>query len=166
MKFKAGKRLESSFTVDKVRKPGHLIFLKCFAGPVKARCLFWEKKWSSINLDQHYERIVPPIISKMEENPDFTFMQDGAPYNPVARAIAELSLNGIHPINWPNYSPDLNPIEAVWNQMKDFTKRRCPGKRDREERSFDELNLIFNEAWDSIMPKNFKKLAKSMFRIC
>jgi transposase len=32
---------------------------------------------------------------------------------------AELHKRGIYPMFWPAFSLDLNPIEAVWNKMKD-----------------------------------------------
>jgi transposase len=46
-------------------------------------------------------------------------MQDGAPGHAAAETREELHEGDIHPIFWPAYSPDLNPIETVWNQMKD-----------------------------------------------
>jgi hypothetical protein len=32
----------------------------------------------------------------------------------------EFHERGIYPIFWPPFSPDFNPIETVWNVMKDY----------------------------------------------
>ena len=45
-------------------------------------------------------------------------MQDGAPGHSAAFTREELRLRGVELIFWPAYSPDLNPIEMVWNKMK------------------------------------------------
>ena len=52
-------------------------------------------------------------------NPELFFMQDNAPGHAAEYTIQELKDRGIPVIEWPPYSPDLNPIEVVWNIMKD-----------------------------------------------
>ncbi|KAF1936528.1 hypothetical protein EJ02DRAFT_358894 [Clathrospora elynae] len=51
------------------------------------------------------------------------FMHDNAPGQAAAYTVEELAERGIHPIFWPAFSPDLNPIEAVWNRMKGYIGR-------------------------------------------
>jgi transposase len=34
--------------------------------------------------------------------------------------IDKLRQRGIPPLFWPPYSPNLNPIKAMWNKMKDY----------------------------------------------
>jgi len=31
-----------------------------------------------------------------------------------------LASKGLRPIFWPGNSPDLNPIEDIWDKMKDY----------------------------------------------
>ena len=33
---------------------------------------------------------------------------------------------GIEPIFWPTNSPDLNPIETVWDEVKDYIESKYP----------------------------------------
>ncbi len=50
-------------------------------------------------------------------------MRDGAPAHASAETKKELAERGIVTINWPPYSRDLNPIENVWNWMKDYISK-------------------------------------------
>lgn len=47
-------------------------------------------------------------------------MQDNAPAHAGAATQSELLERRIEAIDWPPYSPDLNPIENCWNWMKDY----------------------------------------------
>lgn len=95
------------------------MFWGCFSGYGKGPCLFWEKEWGSIDAEGYCERIVPLIDGWCRLYPDHEFMQDNAPSHHASETIQELKERGIKVISWPPYSPDLNPIESVWNKMKD-----------------------------------------------
>ena len=47
---------------------------------------------------------------------------------------------GLKVLNWPSYSPDLNPIEGIWSYWKDRVRRRIPG-------NIDVLEQICREEW-------------------
>jgi transposase len=96
------------------------MFWGCFSGSTKGPCLFWEKEWKSINKESYSERIVPLVDGWLQLNPLLRFMQDGAPGHSAAYTQEQLLERGIRPIFWPAFSPNLNPIEAVWNNMKDY----------------------------------------------
>ena len=64
-------------------------------------------------------------------------MQDNAPSHSAARTMQEFRDRGIIPIKWPPCSPDLNPIESVWNKMKYFIHFKHPDIGDGKQRSYD-----------------------------
>lgn len=53
-------------------------------------------------------------------------MQDNAAGHAARATIAVLTQMGIKPIFWPARSPDLNPIETLWDIMKDYIQEKYP----------------------------------------
>jgi transposase len=64
----------------------------------------------------------------MKLNPHLKFMHDNAPGHRARETLEECRERGIQPIFWPPFSSDLNPIETVWNRMKDFIASHYPEK--------------------------------------
>jgi hypothetical protein len=48
-------------------------------------------------------------------------------------------------LEWPSNSPDLNPIEHIWDELKRTINRKYPREYDREN-----LKRIWREEWDSL----------------
>ena len=91
-------------------------------------------------------------------------MHDSAgPYrgNIVKEALAEL---GIRLMNWPSYSPDLNPIENLWALMKAEIYRLYPELEyapDTQE-TLDALIKAAQEAWHAIDTGILYRLSSTM----
>ncbi|SZF02837.1 unnamed protein product [Blumeria hordei] len=47
-------------------------------------------------------------------------MQYNASTYASVRTMVDMNQRITQPIFWPANSPDLNPIEAVWNRMEDY----------------------------------------------
>jgi hypothetical protein len=107
--------------------------------------IFWEKDWGSISSASYCQHIVPTVCRYCDQW-RLTFMQDNASSHSSKESIAELRLRGLCPIFWPANSPNLNPIEALWDKMKDYIQDKYP----EIHRSYPRLQEAVSEAWNSI----------------
>ncbi|EED13523.1 transposable element tc1 transposase, putative [Talaromyces stipitatus ATCC 10500] len=90
-------------------------------------------------------------------------MQDGGLGHANKDAIEELQTRDIYPIFWPAFSPDLNPIEALCDWMKDWIQGQYP---EEETLSYDQLREVVRASWD-VLPEQFlKDLIDSMQARC
>ncbi|KAI1004975.1 hypothetical protein K3495_g3238 [Podosphaera aphanis] len=163
---KVGQDLDESCLVSQHRGKKGWMFWGCFAGSQKGPCIFWDKYWGKINAESYCDKIAPVIESMLSDRPWLSLMQDNAPPHAARLRIQLLNGRNIFPILWPSFSPDLNPIEAVWNSMKDFIQFKYPDLRDWKTRSLGQLRVIVEEAWDSVTTDDLAALVSSMPARC
>ena len=84
---------------------------------MKGPSLFWEKEWGTIGADTYQQRIVPLIDGEIQKHPEVVLMQDRAPGRRAQSTLDDLLERGIMKVQWPSFSPDLNPIESLWNYI-------------------------------------------------
>ena len=72
-------------------------------------------------------------------------MQDGTPCHRSNVDVTSLAKNRVKVLDWPGNSPDLNPIDNLWTEMKDkVAEIEPPSAKDlvkANKRSVDEINL-------------------------
>jgi DDE superfamily endonuclease len=143
------------------------MFWGCFSGSIKGPGLFWEKDWGTINGARYRERILPLAYqfyqeSLKREGFECLFMQDNAPAHRARETTLWLEQRSIQTLKWPSNSPDLNPIEMVWDIMKDFIQDHYGDRK----LSLSETRQAVEAAWESITPQELRKLVDSMPQRC
>uniref|UniRef100_A0A9J7ZZD1 Tc1-like transposase DDE domain-containing protein n=1 Tax=Cyprinus carpio carpio TaxID=630221 RepID=A0A9J7ZZD1_CYPCA len=92
------------------------------------------------------EHFMLPSAEKLYGDEDFVFQHDLAPAHSAKTTGKWSTDHNITVLNWPANSPDLNPIENLW----DFVKRKL---RDARPNTLDELKAAIEASWASITPQ-------------
>jgi len=79
-------------------------------------------------------------------------------HTPARETQDDLNERGIYLIFWPAFSPDLNPIETVWDRMKDYIERHYP----EYHTSHDKLRRVVKEAWEAVGADELLALVRGM----
>jgi hypothetical protein len=159
---KPGEEYKYECLIDRLPKKIGWMFWGSFSGCLKGPSLFWEKDWGLIRATSYQDHIVPLIHGWIRLHLTLLLMQDGAPGHKAAETKEDLRERGIYPIFWPAYSPDLNPIETVWNRMKDWIMKKYPDYHT----SYDRLRIAVKEAWDAIGELELLALVREMPARC
>ena len=78
---------------------------------------------SSVNYIKILEEALEEIRFKLNSDEEILEL-DNARYNWTTKALEFYSNNGVKVIDWPPYSPDLNPIENIWAFMRKKIRRK------------------------------------------
>ena len=116
-------------------------------------------------LKRYLFSVIHQMISFGMQLEDILFQQDNTPVHKSYSAMDWFERNCIELVEHPPYSPDLNPIEHVWVELKKRLHKQYPrigdipgGKEVIKKRLAQVLPLV----WETIPEEFFEKLWKSM----
>ena len=97
----------------------------------------------------------------------YIFMQDNASIHTATKVKQWFTDHGIETTDWPPYSPDLNPIENAWWELKKRAHNMFPevmACKGQSEEDRARLESCLQAAWDTIPKEFFDALYQSMPR--
>ena len=115
------------------------------------------------NAQGYVDNILRPVLLPfLQANAGITtFQQDNARPHSARLTQDFLQQNNVNIMEWPVYSPDLSPIEHLWDQLKNAVAQRQPKPRNRRE-----LIHVVQEEWDRIPQHRIATLIRSLRRRC
>ena len=112
------------------------------------------------NMDMHYsvdifDKNLIQSAKHLHLGRHFIFQQNNDPKHTSGLAKAWLKKNNIELLPWAFCSPDMNPIEHLWDELDRRVKKRQP-------RSKSDLQRVLLEEWDGISRDVTERLVDSM----
>jgi transposase len=89
------------------------------------------------------------------------FQQENARPHTARLAMDYLEQNTINVLPWPSKSPDLNPIEPLWDHLDKRVHQRQPPPQ-----TLDQLCQMLQQEWRTITRNNIRELIECMPRRC
>lgn len=85
----------------------------------------------------------------------YIFQQDNAPCHTARAVQAFFDANGVEVMKWPAQSPDMNPIENLWQVFKSRVHKRKPT-------NLNQLWEFISQEWRNFTPQEIQKLVGNM----
>ena len=116
--------------------------------------------WYSVRYrNEILEPVAIPYLQNLGPN---SILQDDNAHPHRGRIITEYLQNlGVERMEWPAVSPDLNPIEYLWDQLGRAVRARVTNAT-----MLADLRQILVEEWDAIPQQCVTRLVTSMRRRC
>ncbi len=152
---KPGTAHHLSNTVPTVKHGGGSIMLwGCFSAAGTGRLVAIEGKMNAAKYRDILDENLLQSARDLRLGRMFTFQQDNDPKHTAKITKEWFHINSVTVLEWPSQSPDLNPIEHLWRDLKMAVHQRLPS-------NLTELERICKEEWQRIPKSRCEKLVAS-----
>ncbi len=134
-----GRGTESMFLQSSVKFPQSVMICAAMSSDGVGPLCFLK---STVN-QEILEHFMLPSADKLYGDADFIFQQDLAPAHTAKGTKSRFNGHGVTVLDWPANSPDLNPIDNLWGNVK----RKM---RDTRPNNADELKAAIKATWASL----------------
>jgi transposase len=131
----------------------------CFSGTGMGGCFLFTQNLEKVLMKKILATHLLPSARRLFPNSHWWFQQDNDPKHKSHLVQNWIKSKGIDVLEWPPYSPDLNPIENLWSDLKRRVEKRNP-------KTVEKLTQFLKEEWKATDPELISKLVHSMPRRC
>jgi hypothetical protein len=113
----------------------------------------------NLNARRYIAEILTPHVQPVSQQmgPNFILQQDNARAHTARIVTNHLAQNGITVMEWPASSPDLNPIEHIWDQLKKAVYQQV-----QNNTTLAQLEQIVNQEWQALPMHKVRRVIRSM----
>lgn len=115
----------------------------------------------TLTAQQYRDSILQPCVVPLVRERNLIFQQDNARPHVARDNMDYLAANDVEVLPWPAFSPDLSPIEHLWDVLG-----RAVRQRPNPPSTIPELRLALVEEWHRIPRHQIQRLITSMRRRC
>lgn len=149
---------EEKNLVATVKHGGGSIFLwGCFAASGTGRLENIDGIMNSQLYQEILGRNVAPSVKQLKLKRSWVFQQDNDPKHTSKSTKSWMEKKKYKLLDWPSQSPDLNPIEMLWGDLKRRVHTRRP-------KNLDQLRKYCQEEWKKIPVERCKRLVEGYKR--
>ena len=139
-----GRQTRRKHTISTVKHGGGSIMLwGCFSAAGPGRLVKVEGNMNAEKYRQILEDNLSQSARELRLGRRFIFQQDNNPKHTAKATQKWFKDNKVNVLEWPSQSPDLNPIEKLWLDLKRAVHARSPS-------NLTELELFCKEEWRKI----------------
>ena len=117
----------------------------------------------NLNGNRYIQEVLNPVVVPHFDNHPLAtrpeFMDDNARPHRSLAVRQVIQNNALTQLPWPAMSPDLNPLEHIWDILG-----RLVAKRDPPPQNLQELEAALHQEWQQLPQQRFQRLVRGMRR--
>jgi hypothetical protein len=154
-----GEKFNPDYMANRIPHPERVSLWGCFSAKEIGQAEIFIGEFDAARYKDILAANLLPTARSSFPSGHWWLLQDNAPQHKAHLTQRWLFNNGVACIDFPPHSPDLNPIENLWADLK----RRVEA---RGARTAEELERHLKEEWEATSPTLLASLAHSMPARC